>query len=96
MTGLTKEEILSERQRILSYLDGRFPNGYEVVDQINLNEEMLENYKSPLEILAEDIKLLNMADIVVFPSNFHKSKGCRIEWNVCKVYEKKRLVIEEI
>lgn len=79
MNGKTEEEIRTE-------MDGwkesfGFPDSEFIDSIIPGHEEM-----TPLECLAESIKLLDQADAAFFVKGWEDAKGCRVEHAVCENY----------
>lgn len=90
MTGLTKEEILDLREKACLYIKNNY-NDYTIIDSYN---EDFQDTNTPLLALAECIKLLNEADLVIFITysnvSYKDSKGCQVEELICKLYKKQK------
>lgn len=84
MRNKTKEEILLEREKLkIAIKRDFFPN--ENIEFINsvLDENDAKN--KPLWCLGKSIQLLSEADVVFFPYDYAKARGCKIE-NMCARY----------
>lgn len=96
MTGLSNEEILAHRNLAISKLDkiseqySKFhPSEYiefNYIDNTQFNEE-----KTPLGYMAKDVELIDKADIVYFADGWEKSRGCNVEYTICKEYGKEMI-----
>lgn len=81
MNGRLDEDIRAERQKIAE----QFPND-EIID--TLFEEGQFDSEHPLIYLGESIKMMSEADLVVFCNNWALNRGCRIEYDCAKYYNK--------
>lgn len=79
MNGKTEEQIREEMEGWKESFP--FTNS-EFVDSIIPDHEN----KTPLECLAESIKLLDGVDAVFFAKGWEDARGCRIERAVCHNY----------
>lgn len=84
----SNSEIIEERRNILYYLNKLFSEKIELID--SFSEDRLE---LPLISLGEAIKQLNNADLVVFAPQWEEARGCRIEYQCCREYNKKILIL---
>lgn len=80
MKDKTNEEILKERQDVLSLF-------YDVQEIDSFFSDAPHDAK-PLWFLGESIKLLSEADIVYFCKDWHKYNGCVIEHECAVRYGK--------
>lgn len=82
MNGLTEEQIKDKRDFAIRQIELKYPDK---------NIEILESYfndfnGSPIEFLAESLKVLAKADMAVFMKGYNKARGCIVEHEVCKQY----------
>lgn len=92
MSGLSEKEILAYRQLAIKNLtkiqdkyNKEYPDDrirFEFIDNTQFNEK-----KTPLGYMAKDVELLDTADIVYFADGWENSKGCNIEYTLCKTYD---------
>ena len=80
MKGKTNEQILRDRQEVISLFD-------DVIVLDTFFKDSLHDAK-PLWFLGESIKLLAEADIVYFCKDWHKYNGCVIEHECAVRYGK--------
>lgn len=81
MMNKPNDMLQMERAQIVAKLKNQ---GYDVIDTI-LD---LGPNATPLEYLAESIKLIDQADGVVFMKDWDMSRGCVIEYEVAMRYGK--------
>jgi len=82
MKGKTKEEIMQERKNIEDRLRGRQP-------AIFIDSYFGEGTsKNPLDSLGKSISLMGDADLVIMARGWQKARGCRIEYEVARAYDK--------
>lgn len=79
MHGKSEEQIREEMEQIKK--DFGFPDS-EFIDSVIPDHEE----KTPLESLAESIKLLDTADAVFFAHGWEDARGCRVERAVAENY----------
>lgn len=93
--GVSEEEILSERSRIIKYLDSSHIYLRNTSMTINMLEwEVIDQYHvedappdaSRLWYLAHSIQLMSEADLVYFANGWNKAKGCLVEYKVARLY----------
>ena len=99
---MTKKVFISQPMRDLSDEDiQRVRSEALVYAQHYLNDEVREipsyfeenKSMSPVECLGASIKLMGMADLVVFAQGWEEARGCRIEHMVAIEYD---LPVKEI
>ena len=81
MKGKTNEQILRDRQEVISLFD----------DDVTVLDTFFKDSPhdaKPLWFLGESIKLLAEADIVYFCKDWHKYNGCVIEHECAVRYGK--------
>lgn len=97
MTGLREEEILKRRSKAEEYIKSRFPK--EKIQFVSsyfdpiLTQLPYEVKTRDVYFLAKAIEKLSHVDYVYFvPSQeLVNSKGCSIEFTICKLYDIKIL-----
>lgn len=81
MRGKTNEQIKKEREDLIFAIEN---TGGEYLDTVlDLDEN-----KTPLYYLSKSIDYLDKADIIYFMPGWEKSRGCRIEFECAKQYNK--------
>lgn len=81
MHGLSDEDILKERDRVIKLAKEKFGEDIEVLDSY-FTEDEPEGVISGLWWLGKSIELLAQADVAYFAKGWHKARGCIIE-NIC-------------
>lgn len=89
MKGKTTEQIKTERQNIIKYLNKQIEN-IDVIDSFVPDGDK----KDPAYCLGLAIQKLSEADIVVFTRDWQRFRGCKIEMSVAVEYEKMIWVLE--
>lgn len=82
MINKPNDVLHKERADVVKQLEAE---GHEVLDSVFT---LPEGQDSPLEYLAESIKLLAKADAVVFMQGWDMSRGCVIEYEIAMRYNK--------
>lgn len=83
MGGLSKEEILETKEKIVFNLNKTFSN-VEIIDSFieHENTNCSSNFNLSLCLLGESLELMAEAELVVMATGWQNSRGCRIE-NTC-------------
>jgi hypothetical protein len=81
MKAKTEEQVRSERQEAIKYLNY---DGYEVVDTVF--PDFTNQGNIPLKYLAKSIECIADVDLVYFIGDWRNSRGCRIEFECCVQY----------
>lgn len=81
MRGKTPEEILQERERLISSVKDLFPEEIEVLD--TYYQDFNGNR---VEFLGRSISDLGKADVAIFATGWEGFTGCRCEHDVCEAY----------
>lgn len=81
MHGLEESAILAERQTIINTIGQSFENPY-ILDSFLTGAKDV----NPLVCLGHAITMLSKADIAVFAHGWSKSRGCRVEHQICVEY----------
>ncbi len=89
LEGLSREDI-NEIQHNALAAAGEYLN-----EEVELIENYLDNDLTPLECLAENLKLMAKADYAVFINGFENDKGCRIERTCAEAYGLTTLYAEQ-
>ena len=91
MRGLTLDEVKDNRDHAkasISYMLSSGELGKVIEDELfffdNLQEDLDPKTTTSLDYLGNDIKMLGHADLVYFVSGWEKSRGCNIEYQICK------------
>ena len=83
MTGKTKEEILSERNKVIEVLENKYD--VEVLDSY-FEDYNPQDRSTPIKYLAKSIDVLAEADMILFVGDWKNSKGCKVEHECAKQY----------
>lgn len=86
MKNKSVDEINKEREDLTKILEEQ---GYDVLDTV-LSESDVEK-DDPLYYLAKSIEFLAEADIIVFMKGWEEARGCRIEHQIAKEYNKETM-----
>ena len=84
MKGKTDEEILQERERIISMVRAQY-GSVQVIDSF-VKENPPKEVNTPLWFLARSIKFLSEADVAYFASGWWNTRGCKIEHECAEAY----------
>ena len=84
MNGKTEEQIRKERKAVVDKLQNL---GWEVVDTI-FAEEAPKDCDTAIWYLAKSINAISKVDAVMFMNGWQDARGCKIEHDICKQYEK--------
>ena len=85
MTGLSLEEIVSTRLDAQKEIEKILGYSVSIIDNLQLDE----NYDDPLKYLGNDISIMSKANMVIFNKNWSKSRGCKVEEYIARLYDKK-------
>jgi hypothetical protein len=83
MKNKSVDEINKEREDLAKVLEEQ---GYDVLDTVLSESDVKED--DPLYYLAKSIEFLAEADIIVFMKGWEEARGCRIEHQIAKEYNK--------
>lgn len=89
MNGLSKNEILEKRNKVIQILNSE---GYEVIDsffgdKFSKDVPPEENVvQIPVWFLSESLKKMSYCDTVYFCEGWKSARGCKIEHEVAKQY----------
>lgn len=102
MNGKNKNEIMTERNNIITKLKEHLGDDIQVIDSI-ITEIPPENANIGLWYLSKSLELLSTADIVVFPvdwakyrADWKKYRGCIIEQACAVAYGIENVTICDI
>lgn len=87
MFGKTDEQIRQEREELIKQIE---EDGNEYLDSIVADGlEEVNNDSIGLFYLGKSLEIMSKADEVWFMNGWDKSRGCKIEYQVAKDYNKK-------
>lgn len=93
MHGRTDEEILKERQEIMSLLGSANPHkktwDLHIIDSFNNSRDFdpeANEKQVRLHLLGESIQKLGEADFAIFAKKWEYARGCRIEYDAAISY----------
>lgn len=97
-SGLTEDEVMAERDKIVNWL--RKTRGcnreYIVIDQYHQPEPVIDDDNlRRVWHLGFSISKMYSADLVVFSENWKNVKGCRIEHKVVEEYGMKYIELSK-
>lgn len=103
MHGLSDEEIISERNRVLEKFVEAMKLQYPILDtKVTVVNDVFRPYApknaSRLWYLTEAIRDMEIADVIIFAKGWDKASGCRIERAIVENYQSlfsDRLVLSE-
>lgn len=87
--GISEKEINDVRNEILKWLKEKYPEN-EIIEINSLFGGGMA--KRPLICLAESLKLMSNADIIVFAKGWENARGCKIEHTCAKEYLKAEII----
>lgn len=85
MGGRTDEEIIAQRNEIISKIAERY-GGVEVIDSF-FTEDAPDGVNSGLWWLGKSLELLATADCAYFADGWEEFRGCRIEHECAVEYD---------
>ena len=103
MHGLSDEEIVAERNRVVNKFIEAMRFQYPTVDaKVTVVNDVFRPYApcnaSRLWYLTEAILDMEIADVIIFCKGWDKASGCRVERTVVENYQstfKDRLILSE-
>lgn len=84
--GKTEEEILEERDNIISFLENAIYGPIEIINSY-FNASKTGDNIDGIWNLGMSLMKLSEADRVVFGKGWNKSQDCIIEHKVCELYD---------
>jgi hypothetical protein len=82
MAGLSNEEIEAKRNAAIEHMRNTHNDKeIEVLDSF-----FKDNTMTPIECFAQGLALMAQADIVLFVSEWSKSRGCMLEHQIASAY----------
>ena len=92
MNSKKEEQIRRERKKVIEKLENL---EWEVVDTI-FAEEPPRNSDAAIWYLAKSIDAISKVDAVMFMNGWQNARGCKIEHEICKQYDKPTMYEYEI
>jgi hypothetical protein len=84
--GKSDELIAAERELIIERVRSMYGNDVEILDSL-FNDYNTSNIKHPpIAYLGKSLEVLAQADVAFFSSGWKSAKGCRIEYDVARLY----------
>ena len=84
MNSKTNEEVREERKTLVNELTEQ---GYEVVDTV-ISDNAPKNCDEAIYYLSKSIEFISKVDAIIFMNGWEKARGCKIEYEVAKNYNK--------
>ena len=86
MMGKSDELIAAERKLIIERVKSMYGNDVEILDSL-FNDYNTSNIKHPpVAFLGKSLEVLAQADVAFFSSGWKSARGCRIEYDVARLY----------
>lgn len=86
MRGQTEEAILKTRSEAVKKIKALYGEDVEILNSF-FDDFNTSNVKNPaIAYLAKSIDVLAEADIAYFCKNWARTRGCRIEYDVARLY----------
>ena len=86
MRGQTEEAILKARSEAVKKVKSMYGEDVEILNSF-FDDFNTSNVKNPaIAYLAKSIDVLAEADIAYFCKNWARARGCRIEYDVARLY----------
>lgn len=86
MHGLSDEEVMKIRNKALNNLRRKYRGvTIELID--NYHHEDVPDNAGRLWHLGTSIRMMEEAELVYFCSNWRRSYGCQIEYEICQLYD---------
>lgn len=86
MRGQTEEAILKARSEAVKKVKSMYGEDVEILNSF-FDDFNTSNVKNPaIAYLAKSIDVLAEADIAYFCKNWARTRGCRIEYDVARLY----------
>jgi len=87
MAGKTKEQIISERETAVRFLNNK---GYEVIDTVfDISDSSMDVFGvkvKPIYYLSQAIQEMSKCDLVYFCKGWKDARGCIIESKIANAY----------
>lgn len=95
MKDKSEEEILAERNKAIKLAKEKLGEEVEIIDSYATDYKEVEGVKNkPLAFLAKSIAHLANADVIVMCGDWHKYRGCRLEYQCAFAYDIKVIILE--
>lgn len=76
----TEKEIFEERSKLEVILKARYGLDLYIIDQYHQEGQKID-------ILANDIRLMGFADVIIISEDWQEARGCQIEKFIADTYE---------
>jgi hypothetical protein len=86
MNGLTEDEVMKIRSKAHNYLSTLYDD-VEILD--NYHHLNIQENAGRLWHLGTSIRMMEEADAIYFCDGWEEAKGCKIEYEICKLYNLK-------
>lgn len=86
MRGKSDELIAAERKLIVERVKSMYGDDIEILDSF-FNDYNTSNIKHPpVAFLGKSLEVLAQADVAFFSSGWKLARGCRVEYDVARIY----------
>lgn len=86
MNGLTTEQIISNRNIIISKINKVLKDDFEIIDSLLYDPVPSEIKHEGVYYLGKSIELMATADVAYFAEGWDKTRGCIIEETIARKY----------
>lgn len=86
MMGKSDELIATERKLIIERVKSMYGNDVEILDSLFDNYNTSNIKHTLVAFLGKSLEVLAQADVAFFLSGWKSARGCRIEYDVARLY----------
>ncbi len=86
MMGKSDELIAAERKLIIERVKSMYGNDVEILDSLFNDYNTSDIKHPPVEFLGKSLEVLAQADVAFFSNGWKSARGCRIEYDVARLY----------
>ena len=86
MMGKSDELISAERKLIIERVKSMYGNDVEILDSLFNDYNTSDIKRPPVAFLGKSLEVLAQADVAFFSSGWKSARGCRIEYDVARLY----------
>ena len=86
MMGKSDELVAAERKLIIERVKSMYGNDVEILDSFFNDYNTSDIKHPPVALLGKSLEVLAHADVAFFSSGWKSARGCRIEYDVARLY----------
>lgn len=85
MNKLSDDEILKERERLISDFKKKYSSFY---DEINVLDSFITDDEphNPMWYLGKSLEILSKAHVIYMADDWYKNRGCKLERDAAEAY----------